>query len=562
MGDTLGPDAASLALHAGDALVAISLDGGILDLNPVAEGLLGVSRDQAVGARCHQVLNTSLCAERCPLREVPTAARPVTHFNVALRRGGEQEALPVCIVASPLRDGQGETIGVVESIRDVQHIVRLIAERERTASWLAAIVDTFSDAVIACDTDIRITSFNSAAEQLTGYRRDEVLGRSCKEVFASGFCPLEETLRDESDLPGLDLTVRGKGGAAIPVWLTTQLLRGAAGEVVGAVQFLRDRGAVLRAAPDAGYAPLVGSAPVMQALYAWIDRLANTGTTVLLQGESGTGKELVAELLHARSSRSNRPFIKVNCASMPETLLESELFGHVRGAFTGAVKDRAGRFELAHGGTILLDEIGDLPLALQPKLLRVLQERCVERLGSGHAIPLDVRVIAATNRDLAAMVAQGQFREDLYYRLAVVPLSLPPLREHPEDIPALVDNHLRRLAARLPRSPGPVTKGALRALLEYAWPGNVRELENALEFAAVRSGGNIIGEEDLPPSITRRAEEPTAPAGETERRRIAAALARSATVDEAAKRMRMSRATLFRRMKRYGLTGKLLQSQT
>jgi PAS domain S-box-containing protein len=529
-----------------------------------------VTEREAQGRPCREVLRSSLCESGCPLKKDPQQESAVTSFNVALEREGK-ETLPVCIVSSPLRNEAGETVGMVESIRDVRHVVRLMAEREaavsqveRTTSWLASIVDTMSDAVIASDSQIRIVSFNRTAELLTGYGREEVLGRSCKEVFSSGFCPLEETLSAGSGMPGMDISIRVKDGRLVPVWITTELLRDSGGGVVGAVQLLRDRSAMTAAgdAAEGGYAPLVGVAAPMREVYQWIERLSHTDTTVLLQGESGTGKELVAELLHFRSARKNKPLIRVNCAALPESLLESELFGHTRGAFTGAVQDRTGRFELANQGTLFLDEIGDLPLNLQAKLLRVLQERTVERLGSGRPLPLDIRVIAATNRDLQAMIAAGTFREDLYYRLAVVPITLPPLRHHASDISLLAAEILRRLAARRGYSRLQLSPAALRQLCRHHWPGNVRELENALEFAAVRSRGGLIDAEDLPPTILIA---PPAAAGpvrpESERDRITAALRSYGSAAEAASSLGLSRATLFRRMKQLGLSAGRQQSR-
>lgn len=552
-----------LGRYTGDALVAIDLSGRILRLNPVAEELLGFGETEAVGKCCRDVMRSSICAESCPLPMVASGSAPVTSFNACVQVAG-QEALPVCIVSSALRDSRGEIVGMVESIRDIRHVRRLLDEREaallhmeEVASWLSAIVDTVNDALIATDADLSITSFNRAAEMLTGYAKQEVLGRSCKEVFSNGFCPLEETLKGRCGLPGLEIELRGKGGRAIAVWLRTELLRNSRNEVVGAIQVLRERSEMV---PSMGggrskYAPLVGDSPAMQVVCRWIDRLAPTDSTVLLSGESGTGKELVAEILHFHSKRRNSPLIRVNCAALPETLLESELFGHVRGAFTGAFADRPGRFELAHKGTLFLDEVGDLPLPLQAKLLRVLQDRCVERLGSGRPVPVDFRIIAATNRDLPRMIAEGRFREDLYYRLAVVPVTLPPLREHREDIPELAAGILHKLAARNGAAPVGISRAALRALCAFSWPGNVRELENALEFAWICSNGSGIELADLPPHLLAQtggiAREK--PAG-TDRELIAAALGSSSTVSAAARQLGMGRATLFRKMRKLGLS--------
>jgi len=242
---------------------------------------------------------------------------------------------------------------------------------------------------------------------------------------------------------------------------------------------------------------LVGSGAAMRRVFEMIEKVAETDLTVLVRGESGTGKELVAQALHQRSPRRGRPFVAVNCAAISRELVESELFGHERGAFTGADARRIGRFEAANGGTIFLDEIGDMAPETQAKVLRVLEERSLERVGSTKPVAVDVRVVAATHRDLEAEVKRGRFREDLYYRLKVVQISVPPLRERREDVPALANRFLSQLAERLGREPRRVSAGALAALAGYAWPGNVRELRNVVEQAAVLAPNDTIAETDL-----------------------------------------------------------------
>ena len=250
-----------------------------------------------------------------------------------------------------------------------------------------------------------------------------------------------------------------------------------------------------------GRPTIIGASPPMKRVFETVRKVAASESTVLITGESGTGKELVARSIHAESPRAEGPFIPINCAAIPTELLERELFGHEKGAFTGAVRPRPGRFELAHGGTLFLDEIGEMSPLLQVKLLRVLQERSFERVGGTRSIQVDVRIIAATNRDLEAEVKEGRFREDLYWRLNVIPIEIPPLRMRREDIPLLVDHFLERFASRNGR-PGPSIKPeAMRALLDYPWPGNVRELENLLERLTVLAEGPAIGLEDLPPRI-------------------------------------------------------------
>ncbi|MCZ7680827.1 MAG: sigma-54 dependent transcriptional regulator [Sandaracinaceae bacterium] len=280
-----------------------------------------------------------------------------------------------------------------------------------------------------------------------------------------------------------------------------------------------------RIARDHAFGALVGSGPAMQRVFETIRKVAETDLTVLIRGESGTGKELVAEALHTASPRAARPFVAVNCAAISRELVESELFGHEKGAFTGADARRAGRFEAAHGGTIFLDEIGDMPLETQAKVLRVLESRTLERVGSTKSVAVDVRVVAATHRDLEADVEQGRFRRDLYYRLRVVEAVLPPLRERLEDVPLLAERFLRRVAERLSRSPKTLTDGALARLVRHPWPGNVRELKNVLERAAVLAPSEAIDEHDLDlggaPGRAGTAPSTAVPFAEAKRRAVA-----------------------------------------
>ena len=311
---------------------------------------------------------------------------------------------------------------------------------------------------------------------------------------------------------------------------------------------------------------IIGKSTRMQAVFDLIERVADTPASVIIYGESGTGKELVARAIHYRSSRKNKPYIQVNCAALPETLLESELFGHEKGAFTGAISRKPGRFELADGGTLFLDEIGDISPAVQVKLLRVLQEKSFERVGGVETIKVDIRIIAATNRDLAEAIKEGTFREDLYYRLNVVPIKLPPLRERGEDLPLLIDHFLKRYdpAGRLKG----LAPEAAKRMMEYWWPGNVRELENAIERASIIARGDRIGLDDLPQEIVRGEGAPARQAAafqlpeqgisleDVERDLIRQALERSGgNQTRAAKLLGISRHTLIYRMEKHGLKG-------
>ena len=318
------------------------------------------------------------------------------------------------------------------------------------------------------------------------------------------------------------------------------------------------------------FSNIIGTSSAMKAVFERMLRIVKTDSTVLITGESGTGKELVARALHFNGMRKHRPFVAVNCSAIPELLLESELFGHERGAFTGAIRDKAGKFEAANHGTIFLDEIGTMPLHLQTKLLRVLQEQEVERVGSNKSIKLDVRVLSATNADLEQQVRQGQFREDLFYRLNVIPLHLPPLRERKQDIMALVAVFLEKCYRLMGRSPMTISRRALEALEQYAWPGNVRELENLVERLVALTEGDVIHVEDLPVEVcgqgvvsediclelTEHGMDMVAVIAETERRLITQALVLAGGVKaRAAGLLGINRTTLVEKMRRMGMSG-------
>jgi two-component system, NtrC family, response regulator HydG len=564
-----------LVRHASDSLIAIDARKRILSMNPSAEALTGLSEAEAQGQPCSEILSSSLCEDGCPFERAFGKAEQITSFDVRVNsRAGEQ--IPVCVNTSILKNDHGEAIGIVESIRDIRRILELIQEREtarqnaeKTATQLSAVLETSDDAVIAVDPECHITSFNRTAETLFQYTRDEVMGRHSNQLCKAEFCALEVTLDEKRALPGGELHLRVRDGSVIPVWMKTELLRDAEGTVIGAVAIHRDRREVKQLhqqfKDEHGMDRLIGKSAPMRNVYRRIEQVAPTDSTVLVLGESGTGKELVAEILHAQSQRWDRTLVKVNCAALPDNLLESELFGHVRGAFTSAVADRIGRFELAHRGTIFLDEIGDLPLPLQVKLLRVLQEREFERVGSAKTTKVDLRILAATNRNLGALVAAGEFREDLYYRLNVVPIELPPLRSHAEDVPLISGSILAKLAVRSQRPAKQLTPQTMKALMDYDWPGNVRELENALEYAVVTSVDDWIQPGDLPPRMAVKQREGNgtlaAAVSTAETDLLVAALRGASSTEEAARRLGVSRATLWRKMKKFGVSLARVKSQ-
>ena len=355
------------------------------------------------------------------------------------------------------------------------------------------ILESISDGVFTVDHEWSITSFNHAAEEITGIPRDEAIGKHCWEVFRSNICEIDCALRRtmKEGKPFVDTStyIVNSKKQRIPVIVSTSLLKDEKGVVLGGVETFRDMSLVeeLRKELDARYqvGDMVSHSPSMRKIFTILPQVAQSDSMVLIQGETGTGKELLARAIHDMSPRKEKPFVAINCGAFPDTLLESELFGYKAGAFTNATKDKPGHFAIAEGGTILLDEIGDLSAAFQIRLLRVLQDRTFQPLGGTKPIKADVRVIAASNKNLSKLVKSGIFRQDLFYRINVVRLDLPPLRDRKEDIPMLVTHFISRLNRLRGRSVTGISNKALAFLLSHNYPGNIRELENIIEHSFV-----------------------------------------------------------------------------
>ena len=383
-------------------------------------------------------------------------------------------------------------------------------EKRDPEKFFHIIFDSIADGVFTTDGEGRITFFNKAAEEITGFVRGEAIGRFCYEIFRADICQsrcvLKEVLKTEKEIINLTVTILNKYGKRIPISISAAVLRDEQGEVIGGVETFRDLSVIEELKKELSqkytFGDIVSKNHFIHDLFNILPNISGSDSTVLIQGASGTGKELFAKAIHNLSLRRNKPFIKVNCGALPDTLLESELFGYEKGAFTDAKKDKPGRFALANGGTIFLDEVGDMSPSLQVKLLRVLQEKEYEPLGSTSSQKTDIRIITATNKDLAKLVNEGKFRNDLYYRLNVVKIDLPPLSQRREDIPLLIDAFVRKFNAKMGKKISGVSDKVLRLLLRYDFPGNVRELENIIEHAFVVCGGDQIDIECLPREIT------------------------------------------------------------
>jgi len=371
---------------------------------------------------------------------------------------------------------------------------------------LPIILESIADGVFTIDREWRITSFNRAAERITGIPREKAIGQKCFDVFHANICQtscaLKQTLETGKEIIDLPVDILNSQGETIPISISTAVLRNRKGKVIGGVETFRDLSALetLRRELLKQYTigDIVSKNPQMLKILSLLPSIAESNSTVLIQGPSGSGKELLARAIHSLSPRKNGPYIVVSCAALPDTLLESELFGYVKGAFTDARRDKPGRVALAEKGTLFLDEIGDISPALQVKLLRFLQEKEYEPLGAVKSQKADVRIIAATNKNLSQLVEQGLFREDLYYRLNVIKIELPPLKERREDIPLLVEHFLKRFNLKMNKRIISVSPEVMDLFMRYDFPGNIRELENALEHAFVICNTSQIRLTDLP----------------------------------------------------------------
>ena len=422
---------------------------------------------------------------------------------------------------------------------------------------LERILDNLKEGIIAHDLDRRIFFFNHWAEKITGYSREEMIGKDCHEAFGCPFCGERchlcsdsITFQDKDEYP---VVITTKSGEQRRIEMSVTLMKDGQGGHLGVLASFRDVTDLLdlkiRAKKLTSFSEIIGRDDKMLQIFQQIRDVALYDYPVHISGETGTGKELVANAIHNESPRAGAPFVPINCGALPEGLIESELFGHVKGAFTGAVRDKKGRFELADGGTIFLDEVADLSKIVQVKLLRFLQEGTFERVGGEKTISVSVKVTSATNKDLKAEVKKKNFREDLYYRLNVIPIHLPPLRDRKTDIPLLVEHFLFEARDRYPNKNPKISRTALSRFMDYHWPGNIRELQNAVQFAIVKSNGRIISPEDLPFEIAKDSvcQIKRGPVPKLDKEKVSQVLVKTGgNKAKAAKLLGVGRATLYR----------------
>jgi PAS domain S-box-containing protein len=428
---------------------------------------------------------------------------------------------------------------------------------------LNIILDSIADGVFTVDAQWRITSFNKSAERITGFSHGEAISQYCYEIFRTNVClercALQETMETGQNIINQELNILDKYNQEIPVSISTAVLRDGKGKIIGGVETFRDLSLIKEMDKEIrkkySFQDIISKDPAIISIFRILPDIARSEATILIQGESGTGKELFAQAIHNLSPRREGPLVKVNCGALPETLLESELFGYRRGAFTDAKHDKPGRFQLADRGTIVLDEIGDIPPGIQAKLLRVLESKEFEPLGGTETIKADVRVVAATNKDLQKLVKLGQFRNDLYYRLNVVKINLPSLKERRMDIPLLIEHFIGKFNKKTGKEIQDVSDEAMSILINYAYPGNIRELENIIEHAFILCKGPHIHTEHLPSYLYEQkpAAEEKKSIRRLEEEHIMKTLQKcGANLTKAAKELGVHRTTLWRKLRKIG----------
>lgn len=586
----------------GDAVISVDLQEKVQFMNRIAESLTGWRLEEAGGQSLDEVFRIISELTRKPLESpVSRALRSGTVVNLEnhallLEKDGTERCIDDS--ASPIRDTSGNVIGAVLIFRDVsrrrtdekekeellrreqeakQELVQTVEALRKSEARFRTIVDSNMIAVCFWNVDGRVLDANDRYLKLVGYSREDLTSARLnwrditpKEQWKLDDEAIRQTRRNGACSSYEKEYIR-KDGTRVPVLLAHAMLGSSEEQGVACFFDLSERKLVEKLTEEKLYLEdeiraeynfeeIVGQSSALKLVLGQVETVAPTDSTALILGESGTGKELIARAIHDHSARRESTFVKLNCAAIPTGLLESELFGHERGAFTGAIAQRLGRLELAHRGTLFLDEVGDIPLELQPKLLRVLQEKEFERLGSTRTIRVDIRLIAATHRNLGQMVKEGKFREDLYYRLKVFPIQVPPLRDRTDDIPLLVRYFVEKHAKKIGRKVVTIPGDTMKALTRWHWPGNIRELENFLERSVILSSGPVL----RVPLSELRVEETTTEEDiklttldEAERQAILNALREShgiiAGADGAAARLGMKRTTLNSKMRKLGI---------
>jgi PAS domain S-box-containing protein len=527
-----------------DGVLVLDCERTILYANPAFYRLFEMDpREDLEGRRCADVAQTAVCETQCLMERAEADERTTVQRHSI--ECACPDVGPLCMTHKIFGNGGAKpgdpySMEIFKDMADLGNYLETLRTTslalEQEKDKLSVILENIADGYFTVDQDLVVTDANDSLLRFLRKRLEEVVGKRCPEVFHSdkceSDCPVRWTLDNQKPIANCRERVLTAQDEARHVLKSTYLLRDTKGDPTGVIGIIRDNSELVSLQHQAvslvrahGF---VTKNKEMQEILELIQTIKDTDTSVLILGESGTGKEMLANAIVQSSVRRTKPFIKINCSALTESLLESELFGHVKGSFTGAIGDKIGKFEQADGGTIFLDEVGDMSLTLQAKVLRVLQEKEFERVGGTRTQRVDVRILAATNKDLKEAIAAGAFREDLYYRLHVIPIRIPPLRERKEDIPLLVNYFVDLFNQKYRRTIEEVSSRALALLTDYPWPGNVRELRNALEYAFVCSHGTVLERPALPVEIQswkgesgrrRRGGVPTLASGRTSKTR-------------------------------------------
>lgn len=499
-----------------DGIAVIGKDCNIVVFNEAASRITGYSEDDVVGESCGILFEKNSDGMNF-LKESLRDNRAFTNlaFNIKTKKESKKNVLASI---TPIVRNEN-VISAVLVFRDTKEMLNLAEElEERTTELidqknkLDAIFNSNIEGTFTIDDGWNVTSFNAAAEKITGYKESEAIGKKCWQIFNSTICRngchMEQTMKKGKPTIGNELEIISKSGRRVPIRVNSAILINNKNEKIGAVETFIDISEIKNLSEHLDerfkYENIVGKNKEIKQIINVLESVSQTDSSVLITGESGTGKELAARAIHLNSHRRTGPFTAVNCSAFAESLIESELFGHEKGAFTGAIKSKVGRFELANGGTLFLDEIGDLSITVQTKLLRVLETREIERVGSNKPIKIDTRIIAATNKNLEREIEAGRFREDLYYRINVMNIQLPPLRERKDDLPILVNHFIEKFNSKFERNIKHFSSSAFDILMDYNWPGNIRELENVIEHCFVLCDSDIIQIEHLPKRLRER----------------------------------------------------------
>jgi len=553
-------------------VMVVGPDRKIISLNHSAELITGYNESDLRGKYCNHILLDPLCGGECQyLAAVENGRQAVSmDFEISDQSNDKHS---ITRMVSPIYGSDQTPLGCIEIFQDHTVFKDLLERVRHDDRRLKIILDNLDIGVLTVDRGGHITFFNNRAETITGFNRGDVLGKSCSMIFGStsghDLLLLNETIADGQARSTTEGEIKSREGQAIPMRADYMALKNEDGRIVGGLATISDLSLKYQFNSEIKgrytFYDMVGKDPAIQKVFEIVPVVAASDATILIEGPTGTGKDVLAKVIHNASPRAKKPLVKVNCAALPDNLLESEMFGYVKGAFTGAEKDKPGRFQEADGGTIFLDEIGDLPLSLQAKLLRVLEDKEFYPLGGRKTTRVNVRIISATNQNLEQLVAEKRFREDLFYRLNVMRLELPPLKDRRSDIPLLISHILKRLSATRDTVIEKFSNDAMEVLLNYNYPGNVRELENIIEHAMIVCQDTIIQRNHLPLPLQGRI---SSPLPEAEKRAFDSEIEFSEKTlildmlrkyswnkGKTAAALDINRTTLWRKMKKYNISG-------